>query len=68
MIGVKDVFAKLDEVSQGKHTLQSMVFEPAQRTLNLAYGEGMLVCPIPLKMPTDPKCPCKASNSERSLI
>jgi hypothetical protein len=39
-LGVKDVFAKLDEVSQGKHTLQSMIFEPAQRTLNLAYGEG----------------------------
>jgi hypothetical protein len=39
-LSVKDVFAKLDEVSQGKHTLQSMVFEPAQRTLNLAYGEG----------------------------
>lgn len=39
-LGIKDVFARLDEVSQGKHTLQSMIFEPAQRTLNLAYGEG----------------------------
>jgi isopenicillin-N N-acyltransferase-like protein len=39
-LGVKDVFAKLDEVNQGKHTLQSMVFEPSQRILNLAYGEG----------------------------
>jgi len=39
-LGVKDVFAKLDEVHQGKHTLQSMVFEPADRVLHLAYGEG----------------------------
>ena len=39
-LGVKDVFAKLDEVNQGKHTLQSMVFDPAMRKLNLAYGEG----------------------------
>jgi len=39
-LSVNDVFAKLDEVSQGKHTLQSMIFEPAQRVLNLAYGEG----------------------------
>ncbi|HEV3387301.1 MAG TPA: hypothetical protein VG097_20955, partial [Gemmata sp.] len=39
-LGIKEVFAKLDEVSQGKHTLQSMIFEPAERRLNLAYGEG----------------------------
>jgi isopenicillin-N N-acyltransferase-like protein len=39
-LGVKDVFAKLDEVNLGKNTLQSMVFEPAERTLNLAYGDG----------------------------
>ena len=37
---VADVFAHLDDVNQGKHTLQSMVFEPADRVLNLAYGEG----------------------------
>jgi hypothetical protein len=39
-LGVKDVFAHLDEVHQGKATLQSMVFEPRDRVLNLAYGEG----------------------------
>ncbi|MDB5312873.1 MAG: hypothetical protein JWO38_7075 [Gemmataceae bacterium] len=39
-LGVKDVFAHLDEVHQGKATLQSMVFEPRERVLNLAYGEG----------------------------
>jgi hypothetical protein len=40
MLGVNDVFAKLDEVHQGKATLQSMVFEPRERVLHLAYGEG----------------------------
>lgn len=39
-LGVKDVFARLDEVHQGKATLQSMVFEPKARVLHLAYGEG----------------------------
>jgi hypothetical protein len=39
-LDVKGVFARLDEVHQGKATLQSMVFEPKDRILNLAYGEG----------------------------
>jgi hypothetical protein len=39
-LGVKDVYAKLDEVNQGRATLQSMVFEPGARVLHLAYGEG----------------------------
>src|SRR5437764_7945034 len=39
-LGVDDVFARLDDVHQGKATLQSMVFEPAARVLHLAYGEG----------------------------
>jgi isopenicillin-N N-acyltransferase like protein len=39
-LAVGDLFKKLDEVSQGKSTLQSMVFEPAPRILHLAYGEG----------------------------
>ena len=39
-MGVKDVFAQLDLVHQGKATLQSMVFEPKARILHLAYGEG----------------------------
>ncbi|HVK17995.1 MAG TPA: C45 family peptidase [Fimbriiglobus sp.] len=39
-LGVADVFAQLHEVNQGKQTLQSMVFEPAKRTLHLKYGPG----------------------------
>jgi hypothetical protein len=39
-LGVKDIFTHLDEVHQGKATLQSMVFEPRDRILHLAYGEG----------------------------
>jgi len=39
-LGVKDVFARLDDVHQGKATLQSMVFEPKERVLHFAYGEG----------------------------
>ncbi|MBN9524452.1 hypothetical protein J0H58_39045 [bacterium] len=39
-LGVTDVFARLDEVNQGKATLQAMVFEPRARVLHLAYGEG----------------------------
>ncbi|MBA4189088.1 MAG: hypothetical protein C0467_13905 [Planctomycetaceae bacterium] len=39
-LGVSEVFAELDKVNQGKHTLQSMVFEPAERVLHLAYGPG----------------------------
>jgi isopenicillin-N N-acyltransferase-like protein len=39
-LAVADLFKKLDEVSQGRSTLQSMVFEPADRVLHLAYGEG----------------------------
>lgn len=39
-LGVKDVFARLDDVHQGRATLQSMVFEPRERVLHLAYGDG----------------------------
>lgn len=39
-LGVADVFAQLHEVNQGRLTLQSMVFEPAERTLHLKYGTG----------------------------
>ncbi len=39
-LGVDEVFAELDAVSQGKETLQSMVFEPATRTLHLKIGDG----------------------------
>jgi hypothetical protein len=39
-LGVADVFAELDKVNQRTHTLQSMVFEPADRVLHLAYGPG----------------------------
>ena len=39
-LGVSEVFAELGKVQQGKHTLQSMVFEPGERVLHLAYGDG----------------------------
>ena len=39
-LGVKEVFGRLDDVHQGKATLQSMVFEPKDRILHFAYGEG----------------------------
>jgi hypothetical protein len=39
-LGVGDVFAQLHEVHQKKATLQSMVFEPAERKLHLKYGPG----------------------------
>jgi hypothetical protein len=39
-LGVKDVFAELDKVNQGKYTIQSMVFEPGERVLHLSYGPG----------------------------
>ena len=39
-LGVKEVFGRLDDVHQGKATLQSMVFEPKDRVLHFAYGEG----------------------------
>jgi predicted choloylglycine hydrolase len=39
-LGVNDIFKKLEEVQQGRSTLQSMVFEPTDRMLHLAYGEG----------------------------
>ncbi|AMV26866.1 Acyl-coenzyme A:6-aminopenicillanic acid acyl-transferase [Gemmata sp. SH-PL17] len=39
-LGVKDVFTELAKVQQGTHTLQCMVFEPADRVLHLAYGTG----------------------------
>lgn len=36
----EDVVRKLHEANQGTHTLQTMVFEPADRRLHLAYGPG----------------------------
>ena len=39
-IGVDDVFAELDAVSQKEQTLQAMVFEPAKATLHLKIGDG----------------------------
>jgi hypothetical protein len=39
-LGVRDVFGELEKVQQGRSTLQSMVFEPADRVLHLAYGDG----------------------------
>lgn len=38
--GVADVAKELHKVSQGEFTVQSMVFEPKERVLHLAYGGG----------------------------
>jgi predicted choloylglycine hydrolase len=37
-IGVPEIWSMLDRVSQGKMTLQSMIFEPANRVMYLAAG------------------------------
>jgi predicted choloylglycine hydrolase len=39
-LSVADVFDRLHEVNQEKKTLQSMVFEPAARTIHLKVGDG----------------------------
>jgi hypothetical protein len=49
-LGVKDVFAELDKVHQGKYTLQCMVFEPDARVLHLAYGTGPATKLPPVKL------------------
>ena len=38
-LGVADVQQQLHRVSQGRHTLQSMVFEPRDRKLHLQLGD-----------------------------
>jgi isopenicillin-N N-acyltransferase-like protein len=38
--GVDDVAKELHKVNQGEYTVQSMVFEPKERVLHLAYGGG----------------------------
>src|SRR5205085_12304334 len=49
-LGVAEVVAELDKVHQGKHTLQSMVFEPGDRVLHLAYGTGPATKLPPVKL------------------
>ena len=49
-LGVSEVFAELDKVHQGKATLQSMVFEPGERILHLAYGSGPATKLTPVKL------------------
>jgi isopenicillin-N N-acyltransferase-like protein len=47
-IGIEQISKKLNEVNQGRLTLQTMIFEPADLKLHLAYGK----CPsseLPLK-------------------
>jgi hypothetical protein len=53
-MGVGDVFARLDDVNQGKATLQSMVFEPRARVLHLAYGEGPATKRLPARLELQP--------------
>jgi isopenicillin-N N-acyltransferase like protein len=49
-LGVKNVFAELDKVHQGKSTLQAMVFEPHDRVLHLSYGPGPATKITPVKL------------------
>ncbi|HEY1191827.1 MAG TPA: C45 family peptidase [Gemmata sp.] len=49
-LGVKEAFGELQKVDQGKYTLQSMVFEPAERVLHLAYGPGSASKLPPVKL------------------
>lgn len=39
-LGVEDIAGELHKVNQGEYTVHSMVFEPAERVLHLAYGGG----------------------------
>ena len=39
-LGVDEIASELHKVNQGQYTVHSMVFEPAQRVLHLAYGGG----------------------------
>jgi isopenicillin-N N-acyltransferase-like protein len=47
-LGVDDVAKALDSVHQGPATIQSMVFEPAERVLHLSYGGGKSATAKPL--------------------
>ena len=38
--GIDEMKAELHKVNQAEYTVQSMVFEPAERVLHLAYGGG----------------------------
>jgi len=39
-LGLKDVQERLHAANQGAGTMQTMIFEPATRTLHLAIGDG----------------------------
>jgi len=39
-LGVEEIATELHKVNQGQYTVQSMVFEPAEKKLHLAYGGG----------------------------
>lgn len=39
-LSVDDVFDRLDQVNQGKKTMQAMVFEPGKKVLHLKVGDG----------------------------
>jgi hypothetical protein len=38
--GVDEVKAELHKVNQGEYTVHAIVFEPAERVMHLAYGDG----------------------------
>lgn len=49
-LGVKEAWAELQKVEQGKSTIQAMVFEPGARVLHLAYGPGPATKLPPVKL------------------
>ncbi|MBM3981272.1 MAG: hypothetical protein FJ304_13480 [Planctomycetes bacterium] len=49
-LGVKEAWAELQKVEQGKSTIQAMVFEPGTRVLHLAYGPGPATKLPPVKL------------------
>jgi hypothetical protein len=49
-LGVKEVLAELDKVNAGTHTLQCMVFEPAERVIHLSYGPGAATKLLPVRL------------------
>ena len=49
-VGVGDVWAALGRVHQGELTIQSMVFDPAARTIHVAFGPGPTTALEPVRL------------------
>ncbi len=49
-LGLADVWAALNQVHQGEMTLQTMVFEPATRSIHVAFGSGPTTSRTPVRI------------------